>query len=90
MRTIWKFELATHDYVELQMPKGASVLSVGHQYGKPHLWALVDPDAKMEKRAFRHAGTGHPITESDSRLSFIGTYMLDGGALVFHVFEVLP
>ena len=83
-KTIYKYELAWQDYVDIEMPVGATPLTVGAQNGKGYLWALVEPDAPVETRRFRHAGTGHPI--QDTALSYIGTYM--DGSFVFHVFEI--
>jgi len=54
--------------------------------GEPYLYALVDLDAKLETRKFRFAGTGHPIKERD--LKYIGTFQLQGGNFVGHLFEI--
>jgi hypothetical protein len=84
-RTIWKFPLRVDDHVAIEMPMASKVLCVQVQLGTPCLWALVYPDAKMETRDFRVIGTGHPIERDPG--DYIGTFQLNGGALVFHVFE---
>jgi hypothetical protein len=85
MKRIWKYAFDATDSFELTMPKGALVLSVQVQRDTPCLWALVDYTTETEVRRFRIAGTGHPI---DFDGKFIGTFQLDHGSLVFHLFEV--
>lgn len=84
MKTIWKFTLQPE--CELEMPKGAELLSVREQGEDICLWALVDPTADKEVRRFRGFGTGHDVP--DQPMKFIGTAHLHGGSLVFHVFEL--
>ena len=90
-KQIWKFPLTHEGAVE--MPVGAKVLTVDAQFNErreeqAYLWALVDPDPRVERetRRFRTVGTGHQIANAED-LIFIGTFMFAGGALVFHVFE---
>ena len=86
--SIWKYPIPTSDGTILEMPDGAVVLTVQVQDGTPCLWALVDPAAMMLPRTFRCYGTGHPVAVV--RHEYVGTYQERGGALVFHLFEVLP
>lgn len=89
MRTIHKYTIPFTDDFTIQLPDGAQPLRAMVQVGQPHLWAIVDPDRKKYPRHFRLIGTGHPIAEEDfSYLDFVDTIMLEGGALVFHLFEV--
>lgn len=86
--TIWKFPLLINDLVELQMPKGAVVLHVALQGKQPCLWALVNSTEPTEIRKFRIVGTGHLISLNEvPLLTYIGSFLMHGGALVFHVFE---
>ncbi len=89
MLKIYKYPIPTTDYFELELPQGAQILHIDEQYGEPQLWALVKPTAPYIKRKFRFAGTGHPITEKTSELYHRGTFKLRGGALIFHIFEVI-
>lgn len=82
--TIYKFPAPINDEVALSMPVGAVVLSVALQAGEPVLWALVTPTAGYEQRRFHWRGTGHP---ADGLGRFIGTVLMHGGVLVFHLFE---
>jgi hypothetical protein len=86
MKTIWKFELVLDDDPVVEMPEGARVLHADVQYGKPCVWALVDPEAPKTPRRFRLAGSGHPIEDADTR-GYINTFLLQDGAFVGHLFD---
>lgn len=87
MRTVWKFPIEPADSFALEMPADAEILDIQVQHGNVFLWALVNPKAKMGRRVFRLAGTGHPIEEGDE-LRYVASFQLHKGDLVFHVFEV--
>jgi hypothetical protein len=87
MKTIWKFPFKTTDILNISMPEGAEILSVQTQYEQPCMWALVDPGAKKVTRKFQIFGTGHPVNDPETK-KFIATYQEEGGALIFHIFEV--
>ena len=86
MRTVYKYELIIDDYIEISTHRGAETLTVQMQENTICLWMLVDPSLPEEKRTFRMAGTGHPISES--RLKYVGTFQLLNGKLIFHLFEL--
>jgi hypothetical protein len=73
------------DETPVKMPKGAEILSVQIQKGRPCIWALVDPDAQSEVRRLCVRGTGHTLKGNEGR--YIGTFQAMGGDLVMHVFE---
>lgn len=84
---IWKYEVPITDSFELKMTPASTVLSVQMQHGQMVLWAHV-PDtewSRREKRTFAWHGTGNPCPARPGK--FIGTVQLEGGALVFHLFE---
>ena len=83
--TIWKFPLETTDYQTVQIPQGGEILCAQMQAETLCLWALVDPKVPLKNRHIRIFGTGHPVT--GEHLDYIGTYQINGGSLVFHVFE---
>ena len=86
MTTIYKFHLESAR-TTLNLPLGAQVLTVQVQYGAPCIWVRLDPTLpNVERRVFDVYGTGHTITK-DERLTYIGTFQMQEGALVFHVFE---
>lgn len=83
MKTIWKFVLQPE--CKIEMPVGAELLSVHAQGDDICLWAKVDPSAAKEARSFVGFGTGHDVP--DEPLAFVGTALMHGGSLVFHIFE---
>jgi len=85
MKSIWKFPIDLLDRQEISLPSDARILCVQTQSGLPFMWAKVDTEAQKEKRTFRLIGTGHPI--EDDSLSYIGTFQIYNGSLVFHLFE---
>lgn len=88
MSVIWKYGIPLADAFTLELPRGATLLHVDEQRGTPQLWAMVVPGRDKEKRTFVLLGTGHTSPHSPDSLKHIGTFQLEGGALVFHLFEV--
>lgn len=72
---------------EIELPVGAEILTVQAQGNVPVLWATVDPEAPKEKRKMLLLNTGAEIPPDASYTRYIGTYQLNGGGLVFHLFE---
>jgi hypothetical protein len=87
MKSVWKYEIDSM-YCALDMPAGAQLLSVREQGDNICLWALVDPEASVQKRRFRVLGTGQALPQGES-LCFVGMAHLQDAAYVFHVFEVM-
>jgi hypothetical protein len=54
------------------------------QYGVPCIWVVCDPAADDTARTVRIIGTGWEIADPPGE--YVGTYQLDGGSLVWHVF----
>lgn len=87
MNAIWKFPFEITDDFEIEMPEEAKLLTVATQGDVPCLWAMVDPEAPKEMRKFYLAGTGHPLhNEYMNDNSYVGSFQMKGGALVFHLF----
>lgn len=86
-KTIWKYELETTDVQKISIPKGAKILCLQIQFGKPCIWVLVDPTHELESIGIFTYGTGHPIPTEPYPHKYIGTYQLKDGMLVFHVFS---
>lgn len=90
MKTIWKYKLSAQDVQNISMPIGAEILTVQTQHGKPCLWALVDPEAKLavQPRTIEIFRTGHPIAEDmGTQRKYIATFQLFGAEQVYHAFE---
>jgi len=85
MKEIWKYKLEPR--TELEMPEGARILSVQNQHEQPCLWALVEVSMPKVKRMFTIYGTGHSLPANPG--NYLGTFQLQMGAFVFHVFEVV-
>ena len=83
MKTAWKFILQPKTTVEI--PDGAKILHIAQQREYLCMWALVDPEQPKVKRTFIVYGTGHDMPDDPGE--FVGTALMDGGSLVFHVFE---
>lgn len=88
-KTIWKFPLKTVGVQTIQMPLFSEILTVQEQFNEPMMWALVDPEqSERVPRTFEMVGTGHGMHDNYVR-KYIGTYQMDAGNYVFHVFELL-
>lgn len=85
--TIYKYELKLKDNQTIELPGRAKILTVQVQYHTNIvLWALVNPELPTEKRSIRIIGTGHKINNNES-LKYISTIQMEGGSLVWHIFE---
>lgn len=85
---IWKFPIPFSDDGHVEMPAGARLLTVALQRRELCVWAAVDTEAPTVRRRFAIRGTGHPLRTVGPMTPFVGTFFLDGGALVFHVFDL--
>ncbi len=84
MNTIFKYELRMGQ-TRLNLPHGSKILTVQMQHNIPQLWAMIDTDKPSEQRLISIFGTGHIMPEDPGE--YIATFQMDGGALVFHVFD---
>lgn len=82
--TIWKYTL--RPVTTLEIPNNGQILDVQMQHGEPQIWVLVDPTRTKVERTFHIHGTGHTLPRDPGK--YIATFQMDGGSLVFHVFEV--
>jgi len=92
-RTVHKYALAMpHDLgapAQVELPVGAEVLTVATQHNEPRLWALVDPEeVRTEWRKILVLGTGWDALDV-AGWCYVSTFQIDGGRLVFHVFQKL-
>lgn len=87
-QVVYKYPLKIEDRQELSLPKGAKILRVDTQDGKPYIWALVETTKAAVTRRFVMVGIGHPIAEDAVALPlYLGTIFLHDKRRVFHVFE---
>lgn len=85
-KKIYKYPINTTDSQSVAMPIDYQILSIDTQNEVPCIWALIDNTLPLTLVKIRIYGTGHEINESDN-LQYIGSYQLQRGLLVFHVFE---
>jgi hypothetical protein len=86
MKTIYKYIVTGLPLQnKIEMPKGASILSVNMQGADCCMWALVDTESETEEREFEIVGTGW---ELDDKLSYVGTCFAKDG-FVWHIVEVV-
>ena len=86
MKKIFKYELPIADYLDIAMPYGARVLSVGVQGQDILVWALVDPKAPIVVHMFAIRETGHPVLPEVEQGDFLGTIF--SGPFVWHIFDL--
>lgn len=88
-QTIYKYtmDLRQGGIKDFLMPKGAQILAAGAQEEYViSIWVLCDPDINdFEARHIAVYGTGHAIPPISKK--HIGTVLMRGGSLVWHVFE---
>jgi hypothetical protein len=82
-RVIWKFEMPGPQ-ATITMPAGARIVAVAEQFGAMVFWAECDPTEGRVDRTFRAAATGEVFPEG---LTYRGTALFKGGALVWHLLE---
>jgi hypothetical protein len=86
---IHKHEVPLERSFDILLHPEAEVLSVHVQNGVPQIWvrtpAAESLDYSTHPRLFYLYGTGYPVDEDAGR--FIGTFQLNDGRLVLHLFE---
>ena len=88
--TVWKFTARIDDDQVVWMPRGAEILHAGIQHGyadRFEIWARVDPDADEVGRFIYVRGTGHPLPDYEPPIKHVASFVVAGGALVWHVFD---
>lgn len=84
MQTVYKYQIEVVDEQEIEMPEDAKLLTAQMQGEMLCVWALVDNQLPTAKRKILVRGTGH---DAHGVGTYISTFQMRGGALVFHVFE---
>ncbi len=76
MKKIFKYSLPVQEKYEIDLPKNAQIIRVEDVDGLFFLWAIVDPDAQLEKRFLEFYKTGQEILTDTNNLFFLGTCKL--------------
>lgn len=71
----------------MNLPLGATILTVQVQYGVPCIWFLCDPEAPVARRCIALYGTGHDVPPNPGK--YIGTVQFNDGGLILHAFDAL-
>lgn len=88
MITVHKAPLSVHGRQEIEVPNGATLLTVQVQRGVPCIWYHCDDRNPMVRVPIVICGPGHeapPLTTA----RYVGTFQI-ANTLVFHVFEEEP
>ena len=84
--TIYKYQIQITDVQMVKLPINAAILTAQMQGDQLCLWAKIEEtNTDTEDRMIEVFGTGHPMTSHLRR--YIGTVQMDGGSLIWHVFE---
>ena len=86
MKRIFKFSLEVTDEQWIPLQKGADLLCVQAQNGKPVLYATIDDEeSQIERVQILTHGTGHLTSGNIGQ--YLGTYQLRDGEFVGHCFK---
>lgn len=91
MKTIHKQTFETTDTVALTLSKDSEILTIQTQNNIPCVWYQFDLDNRrdLEARVLLIFGTGHEIDDENRDMEYLGTYQLNEGTFIFHVFELI-
>lgn len=87
MRKVLKYKLDLGMNL-LQIPGGMTGHTIAGQPGQMglcQLWTVVDPEAPEQSVSVYLAATGEALPDN---IDYLGTVLLNGGALVFHALLV--
>lgn len=84
--TIWKAILNPADLQTIDVPIGSEFLFAREQFEQICVWYRCDPNAAKRPVKIAICGTGHTAPERENG-KYLGTACLQGGALMFHVFQ---
>jgi hypothetical protein len=87
MHKVFKYPLEIEDEQLIMLPQDAEPLRIMVQNNIPCLWVRLQTTGDCPTVAWTiiTRGTGHPAP-SEQEATYIDSYMLSGGQLVFHVF----
>lgn len=88
MLTIWKTELKAADVQTIYVPGEAEMLCAREQGETICVWYLCNPSDPMIPNKIRILGTGHNAPDDPG--IYLGSASLQGGALIFHIFDMGP
>lgn len=93
MKTILKYYLPIipmEQITKVSMLKGSVILSIGVQFNNPTVWASCETmeTDELEERLFQLVQTGDGVIQYKTS-KFIGTFILNEGHYILHLFEII-
>ncbi len=83
VKKVFKYSLPDRDGV-IKLPLNANITSCQLQYGKPVIWAEVNPDETREvELSIKHVMTGGDVPEGYQQLA---TFLTNNDSFVIHVY----
>lgn len=88
-RIVHKQEIPIAEKFTVAMPQNAKVLKVEEQWEKVVIWYMFHPSdyENMHRHEFVMGVTGHEFNIPNDD-TYVGTFMLDGGSFVGHLFHL--
>ena len=83
--TVWKYHAAGQAF-SLNLSKSAEFLFTCEQDNIGYMWFAVDPGAPTEQRYFKCITSSGVVPMFGK---YRGSFMVDRGAYMFHIFEVM-
>ena len=83
MKTVFKYPVG-----DIQIPKGAKILTAGLQGEDIFIWAEVNTEELLEHRTVRVYGTSHLIPDQACYIATVFENTFKGN-YVWHVYEVV-
>lgn len=88
MQIIFKYPWQEGVIRQLELPKGAKLLTIQVQRGHPMMWfEQEDESVDLEQRTFIMRVTGTAYNKPTNEV-YVATIQLDEGAFVGHIFEL--
>lgn len=87
MKKVYKYSIPVSNEFEIDLSKGAEILSFQCQHGMPFIWVLINPDAVSYPRRFWLVDTGQTISDIANKLRYVGTAQMRDGNVIKRLFE---
>ena len=86
MKAVYKYTLTQAYHQRISMPGNARIIHVDVQHDMPCVWAEVELEVSPRDVELYIVQTGMPLPNGE--IKYVGTFMLDGGYYVGHVYQL--
>ena len=86
MFKVFKYPIDVTDDQTIVLPPDAELLKIMVQHDVPCMWVRVDTSKAVVPWEFKLVGTGHPAPSYETHI-YVDSFMIEDGALVFHLFS---